>query len=443
MNKNFSKLALKISSQFGIRKKKWQYYHLFQKTQYYNQNELAEFQNKRLNKLLMDVGNNVPYYKSLFELNNIDPELITVDNINQIPFLTKNIIHENKDSLLNPKVDKKRIIENSTSGSSGKKTLFCSDASSFAVKAPLNWRSLEWVGIEPGDKELRIWGAMHDVKKGRQIYNQIKSWLNNYRIISSYKLNDKIIKEFVNYINNYKPDQIHAYPSSLYEFAKKIIQNEYKVYKPKAVITSGEQLYEWQRKKIFEAFGADVFSFYGCREVNITAQECPEHKGLHIMAENIILEVVNEKGENVFDEEGEIVVTDLSNYVFPFIRYKILDRGILTREKCSCGRTLPLLKAINGRTFDIIKLKNGTSIGATFFTHLFREKPGIDDFRVYQNNIDEITVEYITSNPILDINFFDNRIKEHSENLLEVKFNEVKQFNIPDSGKKQFIFSKI
>ena len=252
-----------------------------------------------------------------------------------------------------------------------------------------------------------------------------------------------IIKSYINYINTFKPDQIHAYPSSLYEISKKIIEFKAQIYVPKAILTSGEQLYEWQRETIKLAFGTDVFTFYGCREVNIIAQECKMHEGLHIMAENIILEVVNEKGENVYDEEGEIVVTDLSNYVFPFIRYKILDRGILTKEKCSCGINLPLLKSIEGRTFDLLKLRNGSSIGATFFTHLFREKPGVDDFRIYQNSIDKILVEYISTSENLDINFFTSKILSHSEKLLDVEFKKVNQFNIPDSGKKQFIFSKI
>ena len=208
-------------------------------------------------------------------------------------------------------------------------------------------------------------------------------------------------------------------------------------------MTSGEQLYDWQKEIIQKAFSTDVYNFYGSREFSIIAHECKKHEGLHIMAENLIVEVVNKKGENVYDEEGELVITDLSNFAFPFIRYKILDRAILTKKKCSCGINLPLLKSVQGRTFDLIKLKNGSSIGATFFTHLFREKPGIDDFRIYQNDLLNILIEYISQETRLDLEFFKNKIFEHSDNLIKVDFKKVDEFNVPESGKKQFIFSKV
>ncbi len=439
MQQLLSKSIFKLSTNFGRRKQKWQNYKLFNETQYLPEDELVKFQIDRLNKLLKQSYENVPYYKKNLNVQQIK----TLEDFRKIPFLTKEIIKAEKESLLNKNLPSSRVRENSTSGSSGNKTIFYSDIDAEIIKTGLVWRGLNWLGIDFGDKELRIWGSMRDVKKSRTLINKIKFYFGNYKVLSSYKLNDNIVKDFIKYINTYKPDQIHAYPSSLYEISNFILKNESRVYKPKAILTSGEQLYEWQREVIRKAFNTDVFSFYGCREVGFIAQECKNHEGLHITAENIIAEVVNEKGENIYDEEGEIVVTDLSNYVFPFIRYKILDRGIITREKCTCGRTLPLLKAVHGRSFDLIKLKNGGSIGATFFTHLFREKDGIDDFRIYQNDINKLLVEYVTTDLNLDLSFFKEKILEHCENQLDVEFKKVDRFNIPDSGKKQFIFSKL
>ena len=442
MNNLLSKTIFFLFTNFGRRKKKWENYDLLCQTQYYDDEKLAEFQNHRLNTLLKCISVDTIYYKNLFKSNGLDSNLITVDSLNKIPFLTKEIIKEHLNELLNKNIASSRVRSNSTSGSSGEKTIFYRDRDSDYFKAPLNWRSLKWLDIDFGDKELRIWGSRRDVN----LYSKkINNYLNNYRILSSYKLNDKIISDYIRFINSYKPDQIHAYPSSLYEISKNILKNEYRIYKPKAILTSGEQLYEWQREKIRKAFGTDVFAFYGCREVNIIAQECKAHKGLHIMAENILLEVVNKKGENVFDEEGEIVVTDLSNYVFPFIRYKILDRGVLTKEKCTCGLNLPLLKSIQGRTFDLIKFKNGGSLGATFFTILLKERPGIESFKIFQDKINEIIIEYTSDGrgDESDFKYFENKIKNKSDHSLEVKFKKVHNINIPDSGKKQFIFSKL
>ncbi|HSP88805.1 MAG TPA: hypothetical protein VLN45_11765 [Ignavibacteriaceae bacterium] len=402
---------------------------------------MSNYQNEKLQKLLENAFQNIPYYKKTILELGMDYKTININNINTLPFLTKDIIKKNNNELLNPNISPLRIIPNSTSGSSGNKTVFYSDAHSELFRAGLNWRSKKWVDLDIGNKELRIWGARFDVIKTNNALIKLRSFFRNKDVLSSYKLTPEIIKNYISFINEYKPNQIHAYPSSIFEISKFMIDNNLQTFKPIVILTSGEQLYEWQREIIERAFGVNVYNFYGCREVGIIAMECKEKKGLHIQAENIILEVVNEKGENIYDEEGEIVVTDLSNYVFPFIRYKILDRGILTKEKCACGVNLPLLKAVNGRTFDLVKLSNGGSIGATFFTHLFREKPGIEDFRIHQKNINEILIEYIPENGEVDTDYFKTKIQKYSDNLLDIIFTRTDKFITPDSGKKQFIKS--
>ncbi len=441
MKQQLSKLSIIISNQFGKRRTKWNNYKLFSKTQYFSAEQIKDFQNEKLKKLLTDAYKFVPYYTKLFDNLKINFSDITVDTLNKIPFLSKKIIQEEKGNLLNKKLKAPRVIPNSTSGSSGEKTIFYSDGDSKAMRVALSWRCKKWIGIDLGSKELKIWGARIDVEKSSHLRTRMGNYFSNKSMLSSYKLNAQIILDDIKVINKDKPDYIHAYPSSLYEIAKFIESEKIKIHKLKAILTSGEQLYDWQRELIERVFSTRIFNFYGCREVGLISLECEKHEGLHIMAENIILEVVNKKGENVFDEEGEIVVTDFSNYVFPFIRYKIMDNGILIQKKCSCGRTLPLLKSINGRTFDLIKLINGGSIGATFFTHLFREKLGIKDFRIYQDKIDHINIEYIPENGETNINYFREKIIKHSDNLLNVDFKIVEKFETPDSGKKQFIKS--
>ena len=442
MNEKISKTFIILSQQFGRKKTKWNNYRKFLKTQFYSEEDRLTFQNERFRSLVREVSNNVNYYKELF--NNLYPLLnaINVSDLSRIPFLTKDILREESGRLLNNTLSYRKF-SNSTSGSSGQKTVFYSDLNAELIKGPLVWRALKWLDVDFGEKELRIWGSKSDVHRDSKIFARSKNLIKNKAILCSYKLTPSLINEYLEFIQQFKPSQIHSYPSSLYEISKFILERNIKPYKPKVILTSGEQLYEWQRDFIQKAFGVNVYNFYGCREVGIIAQECKHRKGLHIMSENIILEVVNQKGENVFDEEGEIVITELSNYVFPFIRYKILDRGILTKGKCTCGITLPLLKAINGRTFDLIKFSDGGSIGATFFTILFKEKPGIKDFRIIQDNINEIKIEYLPEENDEDISYFRKRIEEHTNNRLKAVFIPVENFAIIDSGKKQFIRSSI
>ena len=82
--------------------------------------------------------------------------------------------------------------------------------------------------------------------------------------------------------------------------------------------------------------------------------ECEKHNGLHLMMENIFLEVVDKKGIPLVEGEGDLVLTHLHNRAMPFIRYKIGDRARISGRSCSCGRSLPLIEEIIGRSFDVI-----------------------------------------------------------------------------------------
>ena len=116
-------------------------------------------------------------------------------------------------------------------------------------------------------------------------------------------------------------------------------------------------LYDFQRRNIEKSFKTPVFNRYGCREVGHIASECPAHKGMHYDADRLIIEIVDDEGNTCPPNTvGNIVITDLNNYVFPLIRYKIGDMGSLSDDtNCECGCTFPKIRKIEGRSFDIIQ----------------------------------------------------------------------------------------
>jgi phenylacetate-CoA ligase len=250
------------------------------------------------------------------------------------------------------------------------------------------------------------------------------------------------------FMKSFRPGFIFSYPSSLIHLIEHLNGDERAIrgLNLKAVLTSGEQLYEWQKQEIRRAFNAMVFNFYGCREVGIIAQECDRQTSLHVIPESVFLEVVDEDGNSVVGKEGEIIVTDLCNHVAPFIRYRIGDRGILLDETCPCVREgLPLLKVL-GRTFGIIRSPAGGAVGGTFWTLLFKARPGIRRFRVVQDRIDHIRVDYIpdTDRKLTgeSIRYFRERIGEKLPGL-QVEFVTVDHIPLPPSGKQQFVISKL
>ena len=98
-----------------------------------------------------------------------------------------------------------------------------------------------------------------------------------------------------------------------------------------------------------------MFNTYALCEIMSIAAECERRCGMHINSENILLETAlpPESGPS------DILVTDLHNYATPFVRYAIGDIGLLSDDSCPCGRCLPLLASVVGRTLDTLQTADG------------------------------------------------------------------------------------
>src|SRR5262249_23980294 len=130
---------------------------------------------------------------------------------------------------------------------------------------------------------------------------------------------------------------------------------------------------------------APVFETYGSREFMLIGAECDRHQGLHLTAEHLLVEILDDAGRPTPEgEEGNVVVTDLFNYGMPFIRYVTRDRAVAPRGACSCGGGLPLLAKVVGRQLDILSTPDGRRIPGEFFPHLLKDFPAIRRFQVVQ-----------------------------------------------------------
>src|SRR5262249_29218268 len=132
-------------------------------------------------------------------------------------------------------------------------------------------------------------------------------------------------------------------------------------------------------------FGCRVFNRYGCREVSVIASECPEHDGLHTMAEGLFIEVVKGARPAQAGEIGSILVTDLFNRAMPLIRYRIGDLGAWEEGTCACGRGLPRLRSVAGRVTDFLVGADGRLVSGVFLaTYLVAQRPSLGQVQIHQ-----------------------------------------------------------
>jgi len=424
-------------------RKKYDALQFLMKSQWFSSGKLIKLQNDKFMKLINHVEKSVPYYAHLLE----DITIKSIKDIYKIPFLDKEIINKYNDELTAKIKNKKRFKKNSTSGSTGNKIEFYSDNCDYiGIQALM--RSDQWAGKKLGDKKAVLWGAHRDINKLNNFYGKLKKWIIHKSIIlNSFNLSEKNMHKYYQKIVTFRPKILIGYASALYIFSEFLKNNNLSVDCIKGIVSGAETLYEEHRSIIEQTFGCKVYDRYGCREVGQIASECNQQDGLHISTEHVYVEIINEEGERCKPGElGEIVVTDLGNYVFPFIRYKIGDIGIMSDRDCKCGRKLPMLEKVEGRVFDVIVGTNGTKVTGTFWTIKFREDiKGIDKFQVIQEQDKSLKIKLVVNSKYNKNE--ENKIIKLVENKLGnnmiINIEKINNISKTGSGKHRWIISKV
>lgn len=417
-----------------------------EKVQWCSAAELQERQWQKLQALLQHASSNVPYYRQLFQDAGIDPrDIRTPEDFRRIPYLTKTIIREHEHDL---KVPQEKLFRSSTSGSTGERLTFFIDHREAVMHQALFFLGMGWAGLDIGEPYAKLWGLImgQEVSRYRSLLDGIKNWTQGCLLLSVYELSERTLPVYINRMRAHKPKLLESYVSPLR------VVGEYLAAHPDirlpldAIVTSSETLFDSDRAFIEETFGCPVFNRYGSREFGNIAHECDRHQGLHIYTEHAYIECLQNDQPARPGEKGELVVTSLSNYGMPFIRYRIGDYGEISDEPCDCGRGFPLLKSVDGRVFDIVVAPNGRLISGTYWSILFgRVVKGILQFQLLQEQVDQLDVKFIVG-PSFEpqsLGTLEERIHERCGSAMKVRFELVDDIPLTAAGKRKWIISKV
>ena len=152
-----------------------------------------------------------------------------------------------------------------------------------------------------------------------------------------------------------------------------------------------------EREVIESVFGVRVFDRYGCEEVGLIGCECEWHAGLHVNVDHLVVEFLTPDGRPAGpDETGHVVVTDLLNHAMPFIRYRVEDLAAPRAAGCPCGRGLPLMSRVVGRTADFLVRLDGTRVaGVSLIENSLTRFGGIEQMQIVQDEADRIRLRLV------------------------------------------------
>jgi phenylacetate-CoA ligase len=341
-----------------------------------------------LRRVLRHAAATVPYYRDLFGRVGFRPDGVrSADDLHALPLLTKTTIRERSLELMSESFRNEPLTRKTTSGSTGVPLEVRLDGGGLSWKRACTLRSDEWSGWRCGGRVAKVWGNPEYRRHG------IKGWLRNRLYeravhLDTLAMTPAAMRRFVATLDRSRPELLFGHAHSLFLLADFIDRHDLKAHRPAGIIATAMVLHDWQRRRIEATFGCPVTNRYGCEEVSLIACECERHHGLHVNADSVFVEIVRDGKPAPPGTPGSIVVTDLSNYAMPLVRYLIGDVGVLAERACPCGRAFPLLESIEGREADYVVTADGRLISGISLTENFAVLvPGVAQLQIVQEQV--------------------------------------------------------
>lgn len=407
--------------------------------------ELQALQRDKLRDLVGYAYAHVPYIKQQMDRRGVRPEQIGgPEDLRFLPLMRKADVRSNRELLRSNIAGK--LSSFTTGGSTGEPLIFDLAKRRVASRVACRQRTSQWWGVSVGDPELAIWGSPVELKR----QDWVRAWRDVFlrtRLLSAFEMNEPTMSRYLDVLEGGRYKQIFGYPSALYllclharKEGRNLRQRGLKV-----AFVTGEVLFPYQRDLIAGTFGCPVANGYGGRDSALIAHECPQG-GMHVLADAVILEIVDTEGKPVAPGNvGEIVITDLNSHEFPFIRYATGDLAALATGRCGCGRALPLLERIEGRSNDVIVTEDGRAINSLALIYTVREIDGIEHFRITQKAPASFHVQLVRNDRYSTDS--EETIRKSWSKLLRsattVTFEYVPTISVERSGKFRHVVSEI
>lgn len=367
-----SRRAVYFALQRAIGSRVRDYYDELQHLEFASRSKVEEIQSRRLEEILRHASQNVPFYKMRIKGNTV---------LENFPVVTKNDLTAHYTEFMTPSLlanyrQKRRLrgyswVEVQTGGSTGKPTTVVHDKEFRDRGRATRLYSQYLCGFPFGVPYIRLWGSMKEINASKSsISARVTSLLAGERLLNAFRMSERDMERYVEKINKSRRRHLMCYVDAAEALAHYCLKVGIKVRQLDSIMACAGTVTTETRNLLESVFGGKVYNKYGSRDCGDMVCEC-EQGGLHIYIPNVYLEIVNSEGTAVKPGElGRILVTILGNYSFPLIRYEIGDVGSFAADPCSCGRSYPCMKTIEGRTLEFLMGTNGEYVSPVYIRHL-------------------------------------------------------------------------
>jgi len=400
-----------------------------------SETELNAIQETKLKDVLEHAIANIPFYAH--QKSN---------DLKDFPILTKAILREHTQALVSKSYEISKLDIHHSSGSTGQQsfTYMTKDHTFYLRALQTHW--WHWSGYNFGDPLLQF-----GISQKRSVLKSLKDFFFRTTYVKAFGLSETELKVILQKVKKKKKLYVAGYPSVINQLAKVSLSTQIKP-NVKGIICFGDKLFDHYKTTITKAFGNNIalVDTYGCAEGLLMACK-NETEYYSIMSPHVCIEIVDDEGRPVDDGDiGNVLVTCLSNYAMPLIRYKLGDLAVkLPKEDYPKSISLhyPLLKKVIGRETDVVKTTIGITLNIHSFTGVLEYYQAIEQYKIIQNDLESIQIEYIVdkTHPF-DVNVLQDiqlKLQTLTKNCLNITFKQVEKIKPTKSGKPQIIESNL
>lgn len=444
----YTQLVSKVLFRLHERLKRHTTYHMLarlEQSQWFTAEQIRQLQQQRLQHFIAKITERSPYYQQLFKAKGLTAnDICAVADLAKLPFLTKQLISDNQHELCSE--PQHTLQRYNTGGSSGVPLIFFMGKARVSHDVAAKLRATRWWGVDIGDPEVVLWGSPIELGKQDRIKKIRDSLFRSY-LLPAFEFTPAHIKAYLKQLQQLKPRMLFGYPSVIHQLAlvAQAQQLDLSHLGIKVIFVTSEMLFAHQREVIERVFSCPVANGYGARDAGFIAHQCPEGN-LHISAEDIIVEIIGEDDQVVPPgETGEIVITHLQTQAFPFVRYRTGDMGQLSTESCKCGRGLPVLAKVSGRTTDFMLTTAGDKLHALSLIYVLRDLSEIRQFKIIQHSLTEVEVQLVCIESLPDAlaNQIVSQFKQRLGTDCNITLQQLDTIASLPNGKHRYVESKL
>ena len=391
------------ASMRGLSLRSWRYgpeterlIHEALEREHWSPEQWKTWQEGRLAYVLHRAATQVRYYREQWAARRRRGDKASWEYLENWPLLEKETLRENPKAFVADDCDIRNMYKDHTAGTTGTPLdLWLSRATVRAWFALFEVRTRRWNGVSRAEHWATLGGQ--PVIPADTCHPPFWVWNApmNQLYLSANHISRRNVAAYIDALSRYGITHMLAYSASASVLAREALDLGLSIAGLRLVITIAEPLTPWQRATLRLGLGCEVRESYGMGEIVAAATECPAGT-LHLWPEVGWLEVLSDAEDIPLPcgTSGRLICTSLLNADMPLIRYTVGDRGRIAAEEisCKCGRTLPSLSGVEGRTNDLLITRDGRRV--YWLNPIFYGLP-LREGQIIQETLERIRIRYV------------------------------------------------